>query len=167
MAFLGTFLATLIVNDIRDRRSTEQQRKNFSVFVRLELEAVKGILDKLKTTYSNNNYFEYRLLDVLDKKLKTLEESRKESVVIGDIDLQEDYLSLLTDLSLFASDVRGIQALKEQREKELKDKTNQTSEDELKKSLDWVKDKSTEKLSEFVDLKRQIDGLIKSLPSRD
>jgi hypothetical protein len=165
LAFLGTFLATLLVNLIRDRRSASQQRKNFSIFVRLELEAAKDILEKLKTTYSNQKYFEYRLLDVLDKKIKTLEDSRKDSVVIGNVEIQEQYLSLITDLSLFASDLRGIEAFKDKNKNELGDKTDKASTDKLKDSMDWVKDKSTEKLSEFVDLKRQIEEQTKVLVS--
>jgi hypothetical protein len=169
LAFLGTFLATLFVEYYKSRKANKDNRQNFVLFVRLELQAVLQTTDKIKTSYDQSNFFEFRLIDVLDKSINALEKSRKDAVIIGNVKTQELFLSLTTDLSLFASDIRGIENFKGN---ELKKLTGEHVEGQgaqkavfktEKEAIDYTKEKSKDKLMEYYDLKRRLDDIIKLL----
>lgn len=167
---LLTFLSLVVIEFIKTQIITGRARKNFVVFTKLELKSVVKNLDRLKAKAEENSYFDFSVLNDVDKAILDLESARPDAIYLSD-PLQEDYFDLITRLRGFSNDSRFLQNY-------LYDQTglieNKKSESQAKKAFDNIKELNTffnqrklEKLVELIDLKRSIEEFIKNITQKN
>lgn len=172
LIFLGsflTFLATILVESYKNRREQNSKKKNFKLIVKQELQSISKTLEKLKTVFEYKNYFEYAIITTLDKSILALESVRHDSIYLKNTVLQEKFINLISELSRFASSVRGLQdvfygqqrALANDRLNAAKIKKGIMLKESIlatdKENQDAFQQKSTQ---EFIDLVEINDGLM-------
>lgn len=179
LIFLGsflTFLTTLSIDIIKDRRERNEKRSNFKLFVRQEFRAVKLSFEKLKATLGSRNYYDYLVLTQLDKNIASLDSYKKESIYLSSISLQEEFIDLISDLSLIITDIRALQNFYYEQSKSIddtgSDKPSQENKGKKlqevvyksKKELDtFFESKKTEKSIDIIEIKRRIDDFLKKI----
>ena len=112
LIFIGsilTFLATSAVEVLKWSIGRREKRTNFILLSKQQLEAVHKGLDKLKTVLEYKNYFDFSTLDILEKGASTLENYKNDSIYPKSERAKEQFIDLITDVSLYVSDVRGLQ----------------------------------------------------------
>jgi hypothetical protein len=178
--FLGsilTFLSTWLVETIKNSRERNEKQENFKLFVRQELRALIKGFEKLKTILEFRNYYDYIVLNQLDKNVFNLESYKKEAVYLSSADYQEKFIDLISDIASFVTDIRGMQNFyyeqvkpfnespeKEQNEKEKKVLKKVNPIYKSKKELDdYFNSKKNEKAVDMVELKRRVDEFAKQI----
>lgn len=167
LIFLGgvlTFLATGSVELLKNYSIARRVRKNFKIFLSLELTSLSEILNKIKTRQSNNGFYDFDLMALLDSNVTRIDQVRIESVNLNNEDLQRQYFKLVNDLLLFAKGIRGIQQFHDNEQKriaEIKDAKTKTEEGEKQEKFDTRL--RSEKAVELVELQRKLDELLESI----
>lgn len=176
LIFLGsflTFLATFIIEWLKNRNLKNTKTKNFKLLIKQELQAIDKILDKLKTVLEYKNYYDYSILESLIKSVGILENYKKDAIYLNNPTQQEVLIDLILDMSNYIHSVKSIQDLfyGEQRKIDV-------DIEELKKNKDYkatsifknhqenaetFQKVSMEKTIDLIEIKRKLDDFIKSL----
>jgi hypothetical protein len=93
--FLGsflTFLATILVETIKNRQERQGKERNFKLIAHQELQSISKTLEKLKTVFEYKNFFEYAIIDTLNKGILALESIRHDSIYLKQQILQEKFI---------------------------------------------------------------------------
>ncbi len=112
LVILGAVLAiitSVIVELIKYWLTTKNSRKNVSTILRLELKNFITIVDQFVESYGSKRYFEYRLLDQMDRNLTRLESTRDNVIFLTNDNKKDELLTLFNSIALLASDARGMQ----------------------------------------------------------
>jgi hypothetical protein len=158
VAGVVTLVANLIIEVVRSRRTEKSVRHNFELLLRLELESALKSLGELRSSLEDRSQYLYRWILILEKNVATLDKARNKAYLLRNRDLQVDYASFTTDLSLFTSDVRVVEDLAQ------KFQNDEAATAALKKeNQDFINQKRLEKLTELMDLKRRAEDLIRRL----
>lgn len=180
--FLGAvlaFLSSFLVETLKNRKEWAQKKKNFIIYIELELKALFMSLDKLKNNLESKRFFDLLIINILEQSVNNLGLSKKEAFYLEDYSLQEKILNILSEATIFLNDLKGLEnfAMAEREKlkndlgtkKLLKDndskiKDHQTSIFKENKELeDFFSSRRTEKLVELIDLKRRIEDLVKEI----
>lgn len=178
LLFLGsllTFLGTWTVEKWKNSQERKEKTRNFILLVKQEFGVVIKALDRLKTVQDYRRYYDYNILGQLDKSIFNLESYKKDAIYLPSSDKQEIFIDLISDISTFSSETRGIQDLyyseskktadplasKKNRSHKKKDKNpDLLSKDGLEKYYD---DKKTDRTIAMIEIKRRIDDFIRTL----
>jgi len=144
LAFLATALVEVIKNIIQSRNT----QKKYKMFARLQLISVLKILNKLKHTYENSSRYLPRDIALLEKASEPLNSIRNDNTILKKADLQEQLIDLIADLNLYISDVKSLSA------------DSGDDESETMRSS-WMS-----KNMELIDLRRRIEDLSKHLSDK-
>ena len=109
---LGAILAlatSFVLELYKTYRQEKVVRKNLRIILSLELKNVITLADALLESYSSKNLFEYRFIDQLDRSFTHFESTRMDVVYIKDDRKKEEILTFFNTLSLFNSQLRGIE----------------------------------------------------------
>jgi len=168
LIFLGsvlTFLATLLVETIKNNREASQRTVNLQLLIRQELIFVKKLLERLKTTLELKNYYGYDILDQLVKSLGVLESYKKDVIYLTTIDQQEEYIDLVSDLSSSLSNSRSLQTLFDT-QKKLHDEDSKLTIGTFKELQEYFNQTKLQYSIEFVEIKRRIDEFLKKITDK-
>jgi len=157
-----TFAGTFLVESWKNLRERKEKTQNFILYTRQELNSVLKSLDKLKTVQGFRKYWDYSVLEKLNKSIQNLESEKKAAIYLPKSELQEAYIDLISDISFFVSDAIGMQQFYDSQKKELNKELFKTS-DELTK---FYEERKTEKSIDLVDIKRKIEDFIRQLQSQ-
>lgn len=173
--FLGsflTFVATILVESIKNGREQEAKKKNFKLITKQEFESTKKTLEKIKTVFEYKSYFEYSLINALDKSIQELESLRHDSIFLNDEEVQEMYINLISELSKFSSSIRGIQDMFYVQQRALandKVNTKKIQKGILQKESIFINEKenqeafqqrSTQEFIALVEINRKLDDIV-------
>jgi hypothetical protein len=173
-----TFISTYIIEYIKNKREKAEKTKNFKLFIKLELAVVAKTLDKLQTALSYGNYYDYSLLDRAKESIDNLEKARTDVIYLSEPELKEKFIDLISDTSTYVATVRVVQQLfYSDRDKILgqkpKKKDRPTGAGKVRKQtpiaadmpqvIDQFSKRTTEKAIEYIEIKRRLEDLIKSL----
>ena len=178
LIFLGsflTFLATVIVELYKNNREHNRKKKNFKLIAKQEFQGISKTLEKLKTVFEYKSYFEYAIINGLDKGIRDLESIRHDSIYLNSEALQEKYINLISELSKFALSVRSIQDIFYGQQRSLA--VDRLSAAKIKKGLiqkesifytekenqDTFQQKSTQEFIDLVEINRRLDEIISML----
>ena len=159
LIFLGsilTFLATSGVELFKWWMIRQGKRHNFILLSTQQLGAILKGLEKLKTVLEYKNYFDYSTLDILEKGAQTLENYKNDSIYLKSERSKEEFIDLITDVSLYVSDVRGLQNLYYEEGKKINVGDPAAifkTHDEL---LKYFNEQKGLKITDIVELKRRI-----------
>lgn len=169
-----TFIAMLIIELIRTYIEKRGKSSSFRLITRLELISLGKSLDKLKTVFEYKNYFEYVVIDEIRKGITTLDTRHHEFIYLTK-ERQEKLINLLSDLSKFTSNIKGVQDFfYDQQRKIVQDKqdANRIKKKLIKRSSFFETDKEnqesydkkcTQLLIDLVEINRDIDEMIDAL----
>ena len=100
----------VIIELIKTSVEKGNKTSSFKLITRLELISVKKGLEKLKTVFEYKNYFEYAIINEINKSLNALEAKRHESIYLSR-EAQEKIINLISDLSKFTVTIKSVQDL--------------------------------------------------------
>lgn len=177
LIFLGsilTFLSTWAVESLKNKKELEEKRKNFKLLTKQEFAAALKGLEKLKTILELRNYFDTYALTQLEKNVSNLEGYKSGAIFLSSQEQQELFIDLITTLSTYSIDARGLQQLYWDESKRIKEgitksKSFSRSGGEATKELnskeleDYFNRRKTEKSIELIEIKRQISDFLKSI----
>lgn len=98
---LLTFAGTFLVESWKNSRERKEKTQNFILYTRQELNSVLKSLDKLKTVQDFRKYWDYIVLEKLNKSIQNLESEKKAAICLSKSELQETYIDLIADISFF------------------------------------------------------------------
>ena len=146
--FLGAFLAflaTALVEAFKNVFQERNKRTKYRLYVRLQLNSVLKVLNKLKHSYENSQKYLPRDIALLDKASEPLTGLRNDNTILPKGDTQEQLIDLIADLNLYMSDVKSLSAESGNEE------TEETRASWMSKNI------------ELMDLRRRIEELTKHL----
>ncbi len=159
---VGTFLATGAVELLKINSKERGLKRNFKLYLKLELTAVTKILAKIKD-HSSDQYINYRQISSLDKHISELEAARRDSVYLDSQEVQEKYFDYLSDLSTYANNLRSLQALKDEKDKEYdeKEKSGENITSQREVILKFYEDQKQLLAIDNVELQRKSEDLMR------
>jgi hypothetical protein len=175
---LIAFVSANVVEYIKSYRERNEKTKNFKLFIKLELAVIAKTLEKLQAGLTYGSFYDFSLLDRIKESVENLGKVRTEVIYLSDAELKEKFIDALSDISGYITAVRAYQELFYQDQRSvLPNKVNKVSKNKSKKSvsqkpsnirsMEDVWDKfnrtTTQKTIEYVEIKRQLEDLIKSL----
>ncbi len=178
LIFLGsilTFLSTWLVETVKNNGERKEKQENFKLFVRQELRALNNGFEKLKTILEFRNFYDYIVLNQLDKNVLNLESYKKEAIYLSSADNQEKFIDLVSDIASFVTDIRGMQNYYYEQAKNFNEFPEKEQNEEDKKVLkktnpifkskkdldDYFNSRKIEKAIDMVELKRRVDEFAK------
>lgn len=154
-SFLG-FLATLLSGVLAEYFKERSVRKSYRLSFKLELKDAQKSLDEIKNAQERqNNTYDFTLLDLLDRNVANLQETRKKVHLLRDDETQSDAYAVISKLSVLAKEMRGIQNY------EYGDDEPVHITADAKKA--FVKDKKAANDLRLLDVKRDINDLVKRI----
>ena len=180
-AGIGALLTYFLdIRSERQRRREERQAKtrNLRLSFKLGLQTCLKSLNQIETTIVNQYFYPFRWMGVMEKNLAYLERLQETFNLLDDAKLQEDLGTLVTDLSLFVSDIRALenwwQAIHKKEPTDLngeaivdsKSNPEETKDKQIKDAEDKIKESRSLRFSELVDLKRRLEEAIKVVSSK-
>ena len=171
---LLTFLGTWLVERWKNSQERNERTRNFILYIRQEFLVISKALEKLKTVQEYKRYYEYRTLDRLDRSITNMESSKKDAIYLNSLERQETFIDLISDISTYVSDVRGIQSLYDDQKKQIPQPQPVIKKTKSKKQATglfaslpglekFYEERKTEKSIDLVDIKRRIDDFVKQL----
>jgi ribosomal protein S8 len=159
---IATFLGTGTVEYFKNRTEDSRKRKNFVVFIRLELQSISKILERLKIDLENKSFYSANALTRFQENLINLEAYRHEAIYFHNSSLQEKFLDLLSDTSFFVKETSLLETFYFEEIKKLDngDSIFYKTRDDLE---NYFRGKRTEKLIEIIEIKRKIDEMTRIL----
>lgn len=164
-SFLG-FLATLASNNWASRQSRKDKKRSFSQYLRLELAGAIKSLDEIRTAYEHQRFYDFLLLDLLDRNVENLQEARRNTYLINTEKLQEQIFTVINRIAILSKEMRGIQNHAWAHNVTTDPTTNKErpmNEQELKAKETLVRDKVQSNLMEILDLKREVKSVMDEL----
>ena len=174
-----TFISANIIEYIKDRRERADKTRNFRLFIKLELAVIAKTLDKLQTALTYGSYYDYSLLDRVKESIDNLEKVRTDVIYLSDPELKERFIDVLSDVSTYITSVRAVQQLfyddqnkASQSDKQITRtpkavKTKKISKPNpipgIQEVWDLFNKRMMQKTIEYVEIKRRLEELIKSL----
>lgn len=172
LIFLGsilTFTSTWTVENLKNKRERNEKEQNFKLFIRQEFRAILKGLEKLNIILEKQNFFDNYVLTQLEKNVLNLESYRKEAFYVSSIELQEKFIDLISDISTYLIDARGLQnyywneANRLKGEKKPVDKTEDIQQKSTQDLENFFNKRRIEKTIELIDIKRRIDDFLKQV----
>lgn len=179
---LIAFISTNIVEYIKNWRERRDKTKNFKLFIKLELEVIAKTLDKLQIALSYGSYYDYLLLDRIKESIDNLEKVRSDVIYLSNPELKEKFVETISDISTYVATTRMVQQLfYADRDSSVKQENikpasvakkgrkinNKNQQKNVTPTLEqaWktFNERRTEKTIEYVEIKRKLEELIKSL----
>lgn len=180
---LITFISANVIEFIKDWRKRRSDTKNFKLFIKLELEVIAKTLEKLQTGLHYGSFYDYTLLDRIKESIDNLGKVRSDVIYLSDPELKEKFVEAISDISTHIAMVRVIQQVfyqdrdkalgvittnpgtqsKINGKKKKSDNENKQTVVSMEKVLDVFNKSTTEKTIEYVEIKRKLENLIKSL----
>lgn len=176
---LITFISTNIIEYIKEWRKRRSDTKNFKLFIKLELAVMNKTLEKLQTGLQYGSFYDYTLLDRVKESIDNLEKVRSDVIYLSDPELKEKFIEIISDISTYIAMVRVIQQVfYDNRNKALgsvpinpdpqktggrKKNNNSQNQTTLEQVVDTFNKSKTEKSIEYIEIKRKLENLIKSL----
>ncbi|GEM_PF-3232306 len=103
-------ITSLLVEVYKYWISNRTSRKDFQIFLKLELKNVTASIDRLINAYGNKQFFDFTILSELYNKIQRLEKLRDGIINIKNDQKKEEVLSLFNLISLFQSDAYNIES---------------------------------------------------------
>lgn len=164
-SFLG-FIATLASSFISNKRNDQAKRQSHAQYLKLELAGTLKSLDEIRTAYEHQHFYDFLLLDLLDRNVDNLQDARKQAYLIEGEKLQEQIFAVINRVSILAKEMRSIQQHAYADNVTIDQVTGQSrpmNALELKGKEDLIRDKIQSNLMEVLDLKREIKSLTDQL----
>lgn len=164
LIFLGsflTFLATILVETIKWWIGRNERKKNFILLSTQQLGAISKGLEKLKTVLEYKNYFDYTVLGILEKGAGELEGYKKDSIYLKSEKSKEEFIDLITDISFYLQDVRGLQNFYYEQQKDLGTPTS-LFQTQLDLGRHFNEQKGL-KMTDLIELKRRIQDFCREV----
>ena len=168
-----TFLATFLIEWLKNRNIKSTKTKNFKLLIKQELQAIDKIFEKLKTVLEYKSYYDYSILDSLIKNIGVLENYKKDAIYLNNSSQQEDLIDLILDMSNYIHSVKSIQDLFYGEARKIDSDMDETKKNKAYKAtsifknheenMDTFQKRSMEKTIDLIEIKRKLDEFIKSL----
>lgn len=177
LIFLGsflTFLATLLVEWIKNRSTKSEKANNFKLIIKQEFIALKKTLERLKTVREYKFFYDYKIIEELVKEVSSLEYLKKDAISLSNSSAQEKFIDLVSDLNSWITGVKVLQDNYYDEEKKLKDEphfpkrknkknTKLSSFKDMEQLINVYNIRSLEKSTDLIEIQRRLDEFIKSL----
>lgn len=176
---LIAFISSNIIEYIKDLRKRRRDTKNFKLFIKLELAVIANTLEKLQTGLQYGNYYDYTLLDRVKESIDNLGKARSDVIYLSDPELKEKFVETIAETSTYIAMVRVIQQIFYQSQDKAQGvtspaaitpsqkgrgrKTNSQPTITMESVWGTFNKSKTEKTIEYVEIKRKLENLIKSL----
>lgn len=157
-SFLG-FLATLVSAQFSNWLKNRSQRRAFGNYLKLEFSSIKESLEAIRTAFEHQHFYDFLLIDILDKNIADAQDARKNASLIKNTKLQEKLFSIVNRVALLAKDMRGIQnyAYKTTLPDENGGSERPMTPEELESRNALVEEKRRSHAIEIVELKREAE----------
>lgn len=167
--FIGSLLALMsawIIEGYKNKNQRRENSNNFKLLVKHELMFVLKSIEKLKYAFEYKNYFDYGILNELDKNISNLEKVRSDAVHLNSPGMQEKFIEIISASSALFQEFRAIQQVYDENLKNINEKRNLGLEDirdEEQNLVRFFDNKSVEKRMVLLELGRKIEEYMKSL----
>ncbi len=162
--FLGsvlTFLATACVEYIKWVLIRREKKANFLLLATQQLAAIEKGFERLKVALEQKNYFDYLVLDSLDRGAKSLESYKNDSIYLRSGPAKEKFIDLITDISMYLADTRSVQQLFYAERTKISGRDPSAifqTESELQKYFDGQK---VQKSIDLIEIRRRISDFVR------
>lgn len=148
------FFATLAGGVVAEFFKERSVKKAYRLSFRLELKDAQKLLDEIKNAQERqNNMYDFTLLDLFDRNVENLQQTRRKLYLLEDDETQTDAYAVISKLSVLAKEMRGIQNYEYGH-----DEPAGTTPDA---KMAFVKDKKAANNLRLLDVKRDINDLVK------
>lgn len=164
-SFLG-FIATLASSMYTANKSDKSKKRSHAQYLKLELTGTIKSLDEIRIGYEHQHFYDFLLLDLLDRNVDNLHDARKQAYLISDEKLQEQVFAIINRISILAKEMRSIQDHVYRPNVTNDENTGEErpmNKRELQGKEDLIKDKRQSNLMEILDLKREIKSIVSDL----
>lgn len=155
-----SYIATTVVEQQKNKTKKKEESSAYILRTKLQLQSVNEAIDKLQTSFQYRDFFEVLKLDLLKELIQDLK-NLKAGVVNLPSQMQEKFLSLLSDISMMHADILGIENFSANEASNIGLEgatfTNSAAFDE------YFKRQRMQKYIELVDLKRRLDDFLKEI----
>jgi hypothetical protein len=160
--FLGailTFLATALIEQLKNWRQSYTQQKSYRTYARLQLTAILKVLNRLKYSYESNGKYMPRDIALLATAMEPLNHIRNDTTILRNGAAQETLVDLIADINLYIADIKDISS-EEPLEPVTVSETKKARKDSspVPSNNRWL-----EKNIELIDLRRRAEDLTKQL----
>jgi len=161
-----TFLASIVIEVLKNYFSRRNLKKNFTLYVKVELDNVSKSVQTLKTLNEHIAYRDFFTINKAQQSLTYIDSLRKDSIYLKK-DLQKDFIDLISDLSNYFIDIRATDSFETEQNKNFSErKKDQNDITASKDNADFEKFINNKKISQNNDLsvlERRIDEFIKKI----
>ncbi len=166
LIFLGsllTFLATVTVESVKSFIARREKRATFVLLATQQLNALDKGFEKLKTALDYKNHFDFLILGSLEKGATNLESYKSDSIYLHSESTKEQFMDLISDISMYLPDVRSLQNVYYSEQEKVK--TGDTSASFADKAaLDkWFSEQRMQKIVDPIELKRRMRDFIREM----
>lgn len=161
-----TFLTLVIIEFIKNLINKQGFKRNFIIFVKLELSTILKSLERIKLKLTEQNIFDFGYLNEIEKNLGDLENTRASAIYITEKN-QASYFDLIVEIRTFINECRFIQSTYYnhndlfQGRKDARD-VNQIFQNQ-QENQNFFNLKKLEKIVSIADIKNKIDEFVKAL----
>lgn len=132
----------------------------YALRARLSLQSLNGALERLKDGYSYRNFFEFQKLDMIDNQIADLQFLKADIEKLSP-EKQEKLLILLSDITLLAKEMRGLENFSVSSREDIKKSGKLFST--IEEHDGYFEKQRTQKLIDLVEIKRRIDDFIRGV----
>jgi hypothetical protein len=159
LVVLGSILAlatSFIVELYKGKAQKIEKNENVRIILRLELDNIFQLLEKLLERYSSSHFYDFRILEQIGAALERTNQLRRDVAYVESDSLKEKILKLLNETTLYHSDTVSVE-----RRAFNPDNTQQGE----KKNWDAPEFSSQRQIiaTRTVDLKRKFEDILNSL----
>lgn len=157
LGFVATLTSSLIVGYLDNRRKAIAHK----TYLKLEFGDFLKSIEEIRTAFEYQRFYDFLLLDLLDKNVENLQEVRKNTWLITDPKLQVQVFEFINRIALLAKEMRGIQSYAYR--STIQDETTgqdrpMTAPEKTNRNM-LVEQKRQSHMLEILDLKREIKKL--------
>lgn len=105
-----TFIILVVIELIKNNLYKREYKKNFVIFIKLELSAILKNLEKLKLKVTEQGFFDFNYISEIEKVISELENARTSAIYLTDKN-QIEYFDIVYEIRSFISECKFIQAL--------------------------------------------------------
>jgi hypothetical protein len=159
-----TFVTLVIIEYIKNIFAKNDQRKNYVLYLKIELSSASKFLEKIKDGIQTRSTFDFTYIGEIERSINNLEQSRRDTILLTP-ENQTIFYDLLNELRRLMNECRFIQELYSDHNNLFNKKNTsnwfQQIFPDAKENQTYFDQKKTEKIVEIIDLKRRTEELIK------
>jgi hypothetical protein len=161
-----TSLASIFAEMYKEKRDKKNTKNSLGVILLEEFRIFDKYLENLRNSYSVRKLFDLKIIDVLLADINELNRARSSISGLGNTELQEKCIDILTSIKTFLIDARLMEGYYLDESKRLRDLSNKGDKgvtQHIRNLEDMIHDQRVEKLTELSDVRRTLKDIRRDL----